>query len=430
MRRGRGRDGRSLRSARSPRRSPGSRPRLGRDRGAVGSRARARVAQSAGRAPRTPRRHPRRSAGSALRRSSPRRGSAPSAATHRSPPVTGCASPIGSASTVRAAVRAVETPRTFGPVGNPLSALEGNTTRPDRRFCARTEGTVESSCSGRARGASTWPYRLGRASVTDRGGLLRGDGIRTAARAEQELARIESALAEARAGRGRFVVIEGPGRDRQDGAARGGADGGGGRAGCACSGRGGPSWSAISPSGWRASSSSRRWPRRRSSSAPICCRAPPGVAAGLLGLPGARRCARARSRRASIRRSRSCTASTGCARTWPRAAPLCIVVDDAHWADAPSLRYLAFLLTRLEELDVALVVATRPREAGTDAELLATVTTDPSAEVIRLPPLTRTAVAELVGVEARPGLRIRCSSMRACARRAGRRSSCASSWTR
>ncbi len=66
------------------------------------------------------------------------------------------------------------------------------------------------------------------------------------------------------------------------------------------------------------------------------------------------------------------------------AGPLCLVVDDAHWADGPSLRYLAFLLTRLEELDVALVLATRPREAGTDAELLATVTTDPSAEVIRL----------------------------------------------
>ena len=66
------------------------------------------------------------------------------------------------------------------------------------------------------------------------------------------------------------------------------------------------------------------------------------------------------------------------------AGPLCLVVDDAHWADAPSLRYLAFLLTRLEELNVALLVATRPREVGTDAELLATLTTDPSAEVIRL----------------------------------------------
>ena len=76
--------------------------------------------------------------------------------------------------------------------------------------------------------------------------------------------------------------------------------------------------------------------------------------------------------------------------------PLCLVVDDAHWADAASLRYLAFLLTRLDELDAALVVATRPHEPGTDAALLATVTSDPSADVIRVPPLTRAAVAELV----------------------------------
>ncbi len=81
------------------------------------------------------------------------------------------------------------------------------------------------------------------------------------------------------------------------------------------------------------------------------------------------------------------------------AGPVCLVVDDAHWADAPSLRYLAFLLTRLQELDVALVLATRPREAGTDGELLATLTTDASAEVIRLPPLSRAAVSQLLEAE-------------------------------
>ena len=73
-----------------------------------------------------------------------------------------------------------------------------------------------------------------------------------------------------------------------------------------------------------------------------------------------------------------------------------MVIDDAHWADAPSLRFLSFLLTRLEELRLALIVATRPREAGTDADLLAAVMTDPSAEVVRIPPLTRAAVARLV----------------------------------
>jgi predicted ATPase len=75
---------------------------------------------------------------------------------------------------------------------------------------------------------------------------------------------------------------------------------------------------------------------------------------------------------------------------------LCVIVDDAHWADVPSLRYLAFLLTRLDELPVALVAATRLRDPGTDAQLLAAVTAAPTAEVIRLPPLTRAAVAQLV----------------------------------
>ena len=59
-----------------------------------------------------------------------------------------------------------------------------------------------------------------------------------------------------------------------------------------------------------------------------------------------------------------------------------MVVDDAHWGDAPSLRFLAFLLTRLEELNAALVVATRPLEAGADARLLATLAAAPSADVI------------------------------------------------
>jgi DNA-binding CsgD family transcriptional regulator/tetratricopeptide (TPR) repeat protein len=78
------------------------------------------------------------------------------------------------------------------------------------------------------------------------------------------------------------------------------------------------------------------------------------------------------------------------------AGPLCMVVDDAHWADAPSLRYFAFLITRLEELPVALIAAVRAREHGADPELVATVATDPSAEIVRLAPLSDAAVAELV----------------------------------
>jgi DNA-binding CsgD family transcriptional regulator len=78
------------------------------------------------------------------------------------------------------------------------------------------------------------------------------------------------------------------------------------------------------------------------------------------------------------------------------AQPTCLIVDDAHWADAPSLRFLAFLLPRLDGLGAALVVAARPRESRADAGLLATLATDPSAELIRIAPLTRTAVGQFV----------------------------------
>ena len=52
--------------------------------------------------------------------------------------------------------------------------------------------------------------------------------------------------------------------------------------------------------------------------------------------------------------------------------PLLIAVDDAHWADEPSLRWLAYLAPRLEGLAPALLVALRPSEpALTAAPLLA-----------------------------------------------------------
>src|SRR5579884_648204 len=40
--------------------------------------------------------------------------------------------------------------------------------------------------------------------------------------------------------------------------------------------------------------------------------------------------------------------------------PLLLAVDDAHWADEPSLRWLAYLAARLEGLALALLVALRP----------------------------------------------------------------------
>jgi DNA-binding CsgD family transcriptional regulator len=210
----------------------------------------------------------------------------------------------------------------------------------------------------------------------------------------EELARIESALAEARAGRGTFVVVEGPagiGKTALLAAARASAAAGGMRV---LRSRGTPLEHDFAFGVVRQLFESPLAEASELEQANVL-QAAAGVAASWLGLPGAP----LSDEPASSSVDPSFAILHGlywlCANL-AAAGPLCVVVDDAQWADAPSLRYLAFLLTRLEELDVALVVATRPREPGTDAELLATVTTDPSAEVIRLPPLTRAAVTQLV----------------------------------
>jgi DNA-binding NarL/FixJ family response regulator len=72
--------------------------------------------------------------------------------------------------------------------------------------------------------------------------------------------------------------------------------------------------------------------------------------------------------------------------------PLLLAVDDAHWADAPSLRWLAHLAARVEHLPVALLLAVRdgPDQPELIAELRAAGTR------IRLGPLGPDATAALV----------------------------------
>jgi len=209
-----------------------------------------------------------------------------------------------------------------------------------------------------------------------------------------EVARMEAALGEARLGHGRFVVIEGPagiGKTALLAAARAAAAE---RQMCVLRSRGtelerefafGVVRQLVEPQLAEASGLERD----------ELLQSTAGVAAALLGLPGAPEAGS--SLPSSVDPSFAilhglywlCANLAG-------SRPVCMVIDDAHWADAPSLRFLAFLLTRLDELPMALVVATRPREAGTDADLLAAVMTDPSAEVVRIPPLTRAAVGRLV----------------------------------
>jgi DNA-binding CsgD family transcriptional regulator len=76
--------------------------------------------------------------------------------------------------------------------------------------------------------------------------------------------------------------------------------------------------------------------------------------------------------------------------------PLMLVVDDLHWADVPSLRFLAYLLSRLEGLPLVALVGLRPAEPIANQHLLTQITTDPLATVVRPAPLSQAASARLV----------------------------------
>jgi DNA-binding CsgD family transcriptional regulator len=76
--------------------------------------------------------------------------------------------------------------------------------------------------------------------------------------------------------------------------------------------------------------------------------------------------------------------------------PLLLVLDDLHWCDLPSLRWLAYLLPRMEGLAVLIVVGLRPEETGEDPSLLSQIVSDPVASVIRPAPLSVEAATMLL----------------------------------
>jgi DNA-binding CsgD family transcriptional regulator len=75
--------------------------------------------------------------------------------------------------------------------------------------------------------------------------------------------------------------------------------------------------------------------------------------------------------------------------------PLVIAVDDLHWCDAPSLRFLAYLVRRLEGLSVLVIAALRPSERTESASLDA-ITSDPLTISISPAPLSGRATSRLV----------------------------------
>jgi DNA-binding CsgD family transcriptional regulator len=76
--------------------------------------------------------------------------------------------------------------------------------------------------------------------------------------------------------------------------------------------------------------------------------------------------------------------------------PTLLTIDDLHWADTPSLRWLLYLTRRLEGVPCLVVAGTRPPEGeGHNPTLVAELIGDPEAAVIRPEPLGRASIAVL-----------------------------------
>src|SRR5215472_8338251 len=82
-----------------------------------------------------------------------------------------------------------------------------------------------------------------------------------------------------------------------------------------------------------------------------------------------------------------------------RAGPVLVAVDDLHWADQASLRFLLYLAGRLAGLPAALMLSWRSAEPGAGVDRLARLEQIATGGVVSLPPLSREAVRALLTEE-------------------------------
>ncbi len=98
-----------------------------------------------------------------------------------------------------------------------------------------------------------------------------------------------------------------------------------------------------------------------------------------------------------FRLARSVVESPNAAGTGAPSAAL--FVDDAHWADRPSLRFLAYLARRISDLPIALVATVRDGDPTPERRALATLRSAARGAVLRPGPLSEKAVAKIVAGE-------------------------------
>jgi DNA-binding CsgD family transcriptional regulator len=82
--------------------------------------------------------------------------------------------------------------------------------------------------------------------------------------------------------------------------------------------------------------------------------------------------------------------------TLAEGGPLVLAIDDAHWADAGSLRFVQYLGRRLDEVPVLLALAARPNEPGVEAEMLRGLTASLEVPAVRPQLLSEEGTATLV----------------------------------
>jgi DNA-binding CsgD family transcriptional regulator len=114
-----------------------------------------------------------------------------------------------------------------------------------------------------------------------------------------------------------------------------------------------------------------------------------GAAAGILGTR------EEGSARAEIRSAEALHALYWLTLNLAERDPLVALIDDVHWADRPSLRFVNYLAGRLEGVRALVLVAARSGRG----EVLADVAREPTTIVLAPQPLSRGATAELLACE-------------------------------
>jgi DNA-binding CsgD family transcriptional regulator len=75
---------------------------------------------------------------------------------------------------------------------------------------------------------------------------------------------------------------------------------------------------------------------------------------------------------------------------------LALIVDDAHWADADSLRWLSYLTRRIDALPVLAVLALRSDAPQQERPILDALAGEPNVQRLALRPLTEAATAQVI----------------------------------